>query len=326
MPIMPVFLPQVGCRQRCIFCDQTSVTGVLNPPSIQELEHKARQYEAQGRFEIAFYGGSFSGLAYERQLMYLKWAKKWFDSGKVSCVRISTRPDMISENSVQILHLHGVRIIEIGAQSFDEEVLRLANRGHTPADVEKAVRIAKKFGMKVGIHLMVGLPGDSPDKDMFSAHEVIRLKADLCRIHPTIILKNSLLAEHYRNGNYHPIDLETAVDIVSEMFIILQSRGVLVNRIGLYVPPDLTQNIVAGPYSPRFGELVKIQAMQKIIDFLSPSKVIFTDKEWNWIRQLNNRSIAKIELLKGDNFRIITSSASLTLEKAFLEYALQEVQ
>lgn len=326
MPIMPVFLPQIGCRQRCIFCDQVSVTGVVNLPPIQELEHKAKQYETQGRFEIAFYGGSFSGLEHEQQLMYLKWAKKWIDSGKVSCVRVSTRPDMLSESSVRILHRYGVRIIEIGAQSFDEEVLRLANRGHTPADVEEAVRIVKEFGMKVGIHLMVGLPGDSPDKDMFSAHEVIRLKADLCRIHPTIILKNSPLAELYRNGSYYPIDLESAVDIVSEMFIILQSRGVRVNRIGLYIPPDLTPNIVDGPYNPRFGELVKIKAMQKIIDFLSPSKIVFTNKEWNWIRQLDNHSIEKIEFLKGDNFRIITSNASLTLEKAFLEYTLQEVQ
>jgi len=288
LKILPIFLPQRGCKNRCIFCSQWAVTGFERPSSFDELDKLVHSYsKTTHSFEIAFYGGTFTSIDESEQLSYLRWASRYVQTGVCSGIRLSTRPDEIDEARVRLLKEHGVRFIELGVQSFDDEVLRLNGRGYTQSDVLKACEILKEFEIDFGVHLMVGLLGDEAMKDILSAWQTTKIGAKTCRIHPTLVLKGSMLETIYQRGEYVPLDLDTAIEICSDMTAILESHGVRVIRLGLYVPTELLRNIVAGPHHPRFGELVRISLVEKLYIFLNASSIVHTDRESSWVSRLN---------------------------------------
>jgi len=309
--ILPVFLPQMGCKRRCIFCDQRSTTGVTNAPTLSDLVEKARDYKRiSQQFEIAFYGGTFTGLPYAVQLSYLDWAKKYIDEGICKGIRISTRPDEINEQKIAFLKEFRVSFVEIGAQSFDEDVLQASMRGHTVEDIERACKILRDLSVDFGIHLMIGLPNDSRSKDIQSAWKVVEVGAKSCRIHPTLVLRDSDLAKLYSVGQYQPLSLEEAIEISSEMTGILEANNVRVIRTGLFIPPDLQSSIIAGPYHPRFGELVKIKLLEQVIDLLKPQKIVYTNKQESMIRALGLKGRS------GNNFGFFLNGAFLEWKDA----------
>ncbi|MBC7122310.1 MAG: radical SAM protein [Pseudothermotoga sp.] len=288
MKILPVFLQQKGCKNKCIFCSQWAVTGFERPSCFDELDKLVQNYsKTTDSFEIAFYGGTFTAMDESEQRSYFRWASRYVQAGICSGIRLSTRPDEIDEPRAHFLKEHGVKFIELGVQSFDDEVLRLNNRGYTRSDVLKACEILKEFEIDFGIHLMVGLLGDEALKDILSAWQTTEMKAKSCRIHPTLVLKGSILETIYQRGEYVPLDLHTAIDICSDMTAILESQGVRVIRLGLYVPPELLRNVMAGPYHPRFGELVRTRLVEKLYSFLNASSIVHTDRESSWVSRLN---------------------------------------
>ncbi|MEJ5230437.1 MAG: radical SAM protein [Pseudothermotoga sp.] len=292
MSILPIFLPQMGCKRKCIFCDQRSATGITNAPSLYDLDEKVKDYKRiSQQFEIAFYGGTFTALPYAVQLSYLEWAKRYIDEGVCKGIRISTRPDEISEEKIIFLKRFRVSFVEIGAQSFDEDVLRASKRGHTVEDIERACQILRDLSVDFGIHLMIGLPNDDRSKDIHSAWEVVEVGAKTCRIHPTLVLRDSGLAKLYSAGQYQPLSLEEAIEISSEMTGILEANNVRVIRIGLFIPNELQSNVIAGPYHPRFGELVKIKLLEQVIDFLKPQEISYTNKQESIMRALGLKGI-----------------------------------
>lgn len=291
-----MFLPNRGCKNRCVFCSQKAITGLEKPLSFDELDISVERYlSTTDKFEIAFYGGTFTALDEEEQLRYLRWAEKYVRSGVCTGIRLSTRPDEINGEKVELLKGHGVNFVELGVQSFDDEVLRESGRNYTRDDAMKTCRTLELHGMDFGIHLMVGLPFDSYQKDVASALETVHSGAKTCRIHPTLVLRGSSLEVLYRSGKYIPLSLDEAVKICSDMVAVLESHNVRVIRLGLYVPVELHRNIFAGPFHPRFGELVRSNLVEKVCNFLNAEATFHTKRESSWVRKISVRKVLEGE-------------------------------
>ncbi len=307
MRIIPVFLPYAGCKHRCVFCDQLGATGENKKPSPSDINRKIEKYlKTFDEYEVAFYGGTFTGLSKEEQLDYLKAIFKWFGRG-IRWVRVSTRPDEIDEETADFLASHGVKVVEIGAQSMFDDVLKMSKRGHTVEDVKRAVKILRSRGFTVGVHLMVGLPGSSSDKDIESARMLSDLDIDIARIHPTLVFKGAELYRMTLLGDYEPLNLEEAVNRTSEMTIILEGRGIRVVRLGLHVPVDQRGNIAFGPYHPSFGDMVRAMIIRKVVERLSAKEVLVDTRHESWVYGYGNREFFRkklVKIVKGESFLI----------------------
>jgi len=260
--IVPVFLPYAGCKQRCIFCDQYAATGLDHLPVIAELEALYNIWASRGGVEeVAFYGGTITGLSKKRLVEYLSWARSKL--GGEGSIRISTRPDEIDEEIVSILKEFGVRHVEIGVQSFSDSVLEASNRGHSGNDAERAIRLLKSSGFIVGAHLMIGLPKSSIFDELHSAERLVELNVDTCRIHPTLVFKRTTLHRMVLQGHYTPLSLEEAVERTSAVYSLLKRSGVQVIRIGLFLEVSALDRLAAGPHHPSLGHMVKSLALYK---------------------------------------------------------------
>lgn len=262
--IIPIFLPYQGCRQRCIFCNERITTGQSTATLSEEAFKKAvaPYFEGRkpknGRVQIAFYGGTFTGMAEKEQIRLLRMAMPFIREGLIDSLRISTRPDEIDEDSLDILHDYGVKTVEIGAQSLVEEVLISSRRGHTASDVSSAVDRLHCKGFEVGLHLMAGLPGDSLQSFAATIEQTILLQPDTVRIHPTLVFRDTVLAQLYIEGNYRPLSLAEAVRLSKYALLKLEKAGIPVIRLGVQATPEMEipGNIVAGPFHPAFRSLV----------------------------------------------------------------------
>lgn len=260
---IPVFVPHKGCPNNCVFCNQKKITGVKEqtPQSAAEAIYKyVKTIPGDCFCQVAFFGGSFTAIDTDTQIQYLEIVQPYIKSGIIDSIRVSTRPDCISEEIVEMLESYNVRAIELGVQSTDEEVLALSKRGHCFNAVENAVEIIKKHkGIELGLQMMVGLPGDTREKSILTAKRIIELKADTTRIYPTLVIKNSELEQMYREGRYVPVELEEAIDICAELYEMFENNGVRVLRIGLMASDEICEgsdSVVAGPVHSSFGELV----------------------------------------------------------------------
>lgn len=262
--IIPIFIMNSGCAHRCIFCNQRITAGNY-PPVISkdyfdaEVEsYLNRNKDKSRKVEIAFYGGNFTGVNPDYQNDLLCWAQAFIQTGRVNSIRISTRPDYISEDKLQFLKKYGVDTVEIGAQSFVNDVLRQARRGHNAEDIRKAMTVLKKNGFKSGLHLMAGLPRETLKDFLYSIDQTIAVNPDTVRIHPVLVFKETELAERFEKGGYRPLDLIEAVEWCRLAWVKLALAGVPVIRMGLQTTPEMEKEgaVVAGPAHPAFGNLV----------------------------------------------------------------------
>jgi histone acetyltransferase (RNA polymerase elongator complex component) len=213
------------------------------------------------RVQVAFYGGSFTGLAAERQDELLGAVRPFCDQGLVDEIRLSTRPDYIDSERLDLLARHRVAIIELGVQSCDDLVLRLAGRGHSHAATRIAVQRIRERGMRLGIQLMLGLPGDRFCSLRATVNEVIRLRPDFVRLYPTLVLRGSGLERLYHRGGYRPLSLGRAVVLGAWVKKRFDEQGIQMVRMGLQPTVSLTEALVAGPHHPAFGDLVRARLM-----------------------------------------------------------------
>jgi len=318
MKIIPVFLPYAGCKRRCVFCDQISATGVRRIPTLEELDSLVREYEKTGKgYELAFYGGTFTGLPEDKQKEYLKWAQKWINEGLVESIRISTRPDEIDEEKLLFLRDNHVKIVEIGVQSFFDDVLEASKRGYSAEDALKACHLVKKMGFVLGIHLMIGLPKDSRAKDIVSALKCVEVGADLVRIHPTLVFKGAELFRMMEKGLYTPMNLEEALDITSDMVIILEGHSVKVIRLGYYVPQEQVQTVMGGPYHPSFGDMVRARVVRKVIEYVKPESLRVPQRHISWFFSYGNKNLVEGKLQKGtDEIVFLKKGKQLSFREA----------
>lgn len=260
--IIPIFIPHLGCPYDCVFCNQREITARTAAPDTRQVDATIKQWLTtlqDAEVEIAFYGGSFTGIPMDMQSAYLDVAKKYKDRGIVKKLHLSTRPDFIDEEILENLRAHGVDVIELGAQSFDDRVLALSNRGHTADDTRRASRLIRSYGFELGIQLMIGLPGDSRESCVMSAREAVKLEPELARLYPTIVLDDTRLYQMYREGLYTPLTREEAVATTADMYRILDDAGIRIMRVGLKSTDIIGDGgaINGGTYHPAFRQLVE---------------------------------------------------------------------
>ena len=259
---IPIFLPELACPFRCVYCNQFSITGKQQLPDIQYVKNTIEQYLASftetDRFvEVAFFGGNFTGLPEKMQDDFLKIVHPYLEKGVIQGIRCSTRPDYIDENRVKTLKNLGMRNIELGAQSTNDIVLQKCGRGHNFKDIENASQIIVNEGITLGLQMMIGLPFDSFENDMQTAEDIVRLGAKETRIYPCIVVKDTELEQLYRNGEYQPLSLDEAVEQSATLYEYFTEKDVKVLRMGLHTSDDLNGDAyVAGPYHKNFAEMV----------------------------------------------------------------------
>ena len=267
--IIPFFLMNRGCPQRCIFCNERLTAG-SRPGRITEEAFsanvrahlgKAGRSRASGQRppQIAFYGGTFTGMERPEQRRLLDLSRPFLQDGRVDGIRISTRPGGIDAEYLDDLKASGVKTVEVGAQSLDDRVLLSARRGHTEADVSRTIRLLKEKNLETGIHLMAGLPGDSPKRFAATVRKTIDLRPDMVRIHPTLILKDTPLAEIFQRGEYIPLSLPEAIDLCKDALKTFAGAGIPVIRLGLQTTREMEEPgaVVGGPFHPAFRSLVE---------------------------------------------------------------------
>lgn len=272
---IPIFIPEAACPNRCIFCNQHKIASTSCAPSVDEVIAKVEEHLITipdgSEVEIGFFGGNFTGINTQMQDEYLQSVQKYYASGQVSGIRISTRPDYIDNKSLERLKNYNVKAIELGAQSLNEDVLFLSGRGHSIAQVEESAKLIVKNGFELGLQMMIGLPGDTIDKSRNTAKKIIELGALTTRIYPTLVIRDTQLEKMYEAATYLPLSLEEAVHWVAEIVPLFVQADVKVLRIGLHPSEGLLNktSLVAGPFHVAFGEMVQTEIWKQIIDNLT---------------------------------------------------------
>lgn len=265
--IIPIFVPHLGCPNDCIFCNQKSISGQTKMITEEELRKTVDEYissfKEEAYREIAFFGGSFTGIEIELQEKLLKVANEYIKSGKIDSIRISTRPDYINKDILKMLKKYGVKTIELGVQSTNDYILKRSNRGHDFKDVKNASKLIRRYGFNLGHQIMIGLPDSTRLDELNTAKDLIKLKPKMVRLYPVLVIKNTKLEREYNEHDYEPITLNQAVERCKELVYMFNKKRISVIRIGLQntdiicEPNSTSSEVVAGPYHPAFGQLVQ---------------------------------------------------------------------
>lgn len=261
-----IFVPHNGCPHRCSFCDQREITGQAYQPHSDDVISAAvtaRRSLGDGtkNAEIAFFGGSFTAIDRSYMLELLDAAYPFVKSGEFYGIRLSTRPDAIDREVLDILKAHGVTSVELGAQSMDDEVLRLNRRGHTAEDVKRASGLIREYGFSLGLQMMTGLYGSSDERDRETAEKLAMLSPDTVRIYPTVVMRGTRLGELYESGEYHAKNAEESVALCAELLLFFEEKGISVIRLGLHDSQSLRESMIGGAFHPAFRELCESRIM-----------------------------------------------------------------
>lgn len=321
--IIPIFIMNRGCPERCIFCNEKIAAGDFVSEVIKsffdaEVDSYLRwNKDKLRRVEIAFYGGNFTGLETDYQERLLSWAGAYIQKGQVDSIRISTRPDYIDGERLDFLRSRGVRTVEIGAQSFNDEVLRFACRGHDGRTTVQAIKLLKEKGFKTGIHLMAGLPHDTLERFMETLACAVHLKPDTARVHPVLVFKDTPLASEYREGRYRPLSLDEAIQWCRLAWETLAPEGIRIIRFGLQMTPEMSKEgaVLAGPMHPSFGSMVHsavyYSATLKLLrDIPKPSRCLrflVAKRDVSHFRGFGNNNMEAIKKLYPDAEIVIDS-------------------
>ena len=266
--IIPIFVPHLGCPNDCTFCNQRKISGELKNVTQNDVRDTIEYYlnsfkEKDLHKEVAFFGGSFTGIDVKLQNELLEAAFDYIKEGKIDGIRISTRPDYIDKPTLKRLKKYKVKTIELGVQSTNDYVLKKCKRGHTFDDVKKASKLIRRYGFKLGHQMMVGLPESTELDDLNTAKDLAKLKPKIVRIYPVLVIKDTVLEKEYKEGNYEPLELNKAVERCKELCYFFAKRKINVIRVGLQNtdticnPVNEESQVVAGPYHETFRQLVE---------------------------------------------------------------------
>ncbi len=266
--IIPIFVPHLGCPNDCIFCNQKSISGQKKNMTKEEANEIIEKYlksieKEDAEVEIAFFGGSFTAIEEKEQEELLQVAYKYIKEGKVSSIRISTRPDCIDKKTLKRLKKYKVKTIELGVQSANNYILQRSNRGHSFEDVKKASKLIRWYGFELGHQMMVGLPESTRIDEINTAKALIKLKPKIVRIYPVLVVKATKLEKEYKEGSYEPLPLIQAIEICKELVNMFNKKKISIIRIGLQTTDEIANpdkeksEVIAGPYHPAFRQLVE---------------------------------------------------------------------
>lgn len=266
--IIPIFVPHLGCPNQCTFCNQKKISGQVKNVTAEDvkntIEYYLKNFKDDHKYvEVAFFGGSFTGIDESLQNELLEAANEYVQNGKVGSIRISTRPDYINKDILKRLKRYHVKTIELGVQSTNDYILAKCQRGHTYEDVKKASKLIRRYGFTLGHQMMIGLPESTKLDELNTAKELIKLKPKIVRIYPVLVIKDTTLAEEYEKKEYIPLTIEQAVERSKEVVALFNKAKVNVIRIGLQNTEEISDpslessQVVAGPYHPAFRQLVE---------------------------------------------------------------------
>ena len=329
--IIPIFVPHEGCPHNCVFCNQDRITGSNDEVTAQTVSNTINDYletiqNKNATIEVSFFGGTFTGIREEKQRELLKVAKEFKDKKRIDKIRLSTRPDYINNYILTYLKEYGVDIIELGVQSLDEDVLKKAGRGHSAQDVINASKLIKEYEFVLGHQIMPGLPGDTFEKDINTTKASLEMKPDICRIYPSLVIRDTPMEKMYKCNEYVPYSLEEAVDISKVMYEMYRKNNVNVIRIGLQPTESINEggDIIAGPFHPSFRELVEGSLLADII--LENMK-----EEKNVLIHINSKDLSKLYANKKlyfnklkENNKIILVEQNDKIERGHINLCLKD--
>ncbi len=266
--IIPIFVPHLGCPNDCTFCNQKSISGQTKKVTKKDVKNTIEEYlksfkDKESYKEVAFFGGSFTGIEMEKQEELLKAAYEYVKSKKIDSIRVSTRPDYIDKERLKLLKKYGVKTIELGVQSTNDYILKKCKRGHTFEDVKKASKLIRRYRFELGHQMMIGLPESTKLDELNTAKDLAKLKPKIIRLYPVLVIKNTELEKEYKNGEYEPLSVDQAVERCKELYYFFTKRKITVIRMGLQStelicnPENEKSEVVAGPYHEAFGQLVE---------------------------------------------------------------------
>lgn len=314
--IIPIFVPHRGCPHDCIFCNQKKITGVSTDITSEDVRNIIEEYlttiDKDASIEIAFFGGSFTAIDMNIQRNLLSVAKEYVDKNIVDDIRISTRPDCINDEILTMLKEYKVSIIELGVQSLDEKVLVDSVRGHSDEDVFKSSKLIKKYGIKLGLQMMVGLPSDTEEKCIKTAKKFIELKPDCVRVYPTLVVKETGLEKLLNEGEYNSFTLEESIDIVKKVLVLFYINNINVIRVGLQATEDIAigKAVLAGPYHPAYRELVESKMYGDYIEYL----IRKYDTKKDVLVLVNKKNVSRILGNKKSNVKEIKGKYNILLK------------
>ena len=236
--IIPIFVPHLGCPNDCTFCNQKSISGQTKKITKREVKQTIEKYlksfkEEDSYKEVAFFGGSFTGIEKEKQEELLEVAYEYIKNKKINSIRVSTRPDYIDKDKLKLLKKYGVKTIELGVQSTNDYILKRCKRGHTFEDVKKASKLIRRYRFELGHQMMIGLPESTKLDELNTARDLAKLKPKIVRLYPVLVIKNTELEKEYKNGEYEPLRVEQAVERCKELYYFFNRKKITVIRMGL---------------------------------------------------------------------------------------------
>lgn len=305
-----IFVPHKGCPNDCSFCNQRAISGQIDAAAAKDVETAVKKALLSGvnpqYTEIAFFGGSFTAIEREYMISLLTAAKHFLDNEGFAGIRISTRPDRINCEILNILKEYGVTSVELGAQSMDDSVLYANRRGHSADDVRTASRLIKDFGFSLGLQMMTGLYKSDFRKDFYTAEEILKLAPDTVRIYPTVVLKNTHLGDLYLKGEYLPPNADESASFCAELLQMFENAGVRVIKLGLHSSETVEEDMIAGAYHPAFRELcegyIYLQKMREKLELYPKSgeyDIFVSEKALSKAKGQNKRNE---KALKNDGF------------------------
>ena len=342
--IIPIFVPHLGCPNDCVFCNQKTISGESKQVTKEDvkdiIEKHLKKIKGDAKIEVAFFGGSFTGIEPEKQEELLQAAYEYVKEKKVDSIRISTRPDYINKEILKRLKKYKVKTIELGVQSTNDFILKRAGRGHTFDDVKKASKMIRWHGFTLGHQMMVGLPESTKLDDINTAKELIKLKPKIVRIYPVLVIKGTKLEQEYENGEYKALTVIQAVEICKELFKLFKAKNIEVIRIGLQ-PTDTISDIsnensevVAGPFHPAFRQLVeaglwydvivskikklnmKVKEVEVIVNPIDVNNVIGNRKEN--VKML--KEIYNVDLIVKSDEKVKQGKSKINITKVYKDF------
>ena len=315
---IPIFVSHKGCPFDCVFCNQKRITGKIDDVDCNKIKKTIEEYlltlpqnDDNNRIEVAFFGGSFTGIDFDTQGEFLSAAYEYVKQGKIYGIRLSTRPDYIDDKILNQLKKYGVTTIELGVQSLDEEVIASSNRGHSVEDVKKSVELIKAYGFSLGLQMMTGLPSDTDDKALSTCDKIIELRPDFVRIYPTLVIKDTRLCDMYYEGKYKPQTVDEAVNLCKKLLLKFEKEHIRVIRVSLQTTDEISPDasVVAGPFHAQFKELVEASIYyDKFCDALSRYDYI------NPVILVNDREISKAIGPKRTNIKKLTEKFNKNIQ------------
>ena len=265
--IIPIFVPHLGCPNDCTFCNQRKISGQQKNVTEQDVRDTIEYYlelfkDKKAYKEVAFFGGSFTGIDIEIQEKLLNTAYEYIKAKKIDGIRISTRPDYIDKKTLKMLKKYKVKTIELGVQSTNNYILQKCKRGHTYDDVKKASKLIRRYGFSLGQQMMVGLPESTRTDELNTAKDLAKLKPKIVRIYPVLVIKDTELEQEYISGEYEPLGINQTVEICKELCNFFEKKRIKVIRIGLQTTDTIINptvegsQVVAGPYHENLRQLI----------------------------------------------------------------------